>query len=289
MKIGLQLNHYNSPGGPAGLRKALALAACEAEDVGFDSLWVLDHFFQMEGAGPVDEPMLEAYTVLGYLAALTERIKLGVTVTGVVYRHPAVLVKTVSTLDVLSGGRAWLGIGAAWYEREARGLGIPFPATGIRFEWLEETLQIAHRMWSVDPAPFKGEHFELAEPLNRPQPLAHPHPPIMVGGMGEKKTLRLVAQYADACNFDFPIGVEALQHKLDVLRAHCADVGRDFDSIVKTAVGGIEGKSTDSIVMTCRVLAEMGFSHVILNMPDVYDITPIARLGRDVIPAVREL
>jgi F420-dependent oxidoreductase-like protein len=289
MKIGLQLTHYNTPDGPTGLRRALAMAAIEAEDCGFDSLWVLDHFFQMESAGAVDEPMLEAYTVLGYLAALTERISLGVTVTGVVYRHPAVLVKSVSTLDVLSGGRAWLGIGAAWYEREARGLGIPFPSTALRFEWLEETLQIAQRMWSDDPAPYKGEHFQLEEPINRPQPIQHPRLPIMVGGMGEKKTLRLVARYADACNFDFPIGVEALRHKLDVLRQHCADVGRDYDSIIKTAVGGIVDTSTDAILMTCRDLAELGFSHVIFNTPDIYDITAIARLGREVLPIVREL
>jgi len=289
MKIGLQLNHYNVPGGPKEMRRALARVASEADDCGIDSLWVLDHFFQMEGAGPIEEPMLEAYTVLAYLAALTERITLGVTVTGVIYRPPGLLIKMISTLDVLSGGRAWLGIGAGWYEREARALGFPFPSMAERFEWLEETLQIAHRMWSESREPFEGKHFTLDDPLDSPAPIQQPHPPILVGGMGEKKTLRLVAQYADACNFDFPIGVKALKHKLDVLRKHCEAVGRDYDSIEKTTHGSMEGMTGQEIVKLCRKLRKLGFDHVIFNSPHIYDLTPIEMLEREVIAAVREL
>lgn len=286
MKIGLQINHYNNAEGPTQLGYKLGVVAKAAEDHGFSSLWVLDHFFQMEGAGAIEEPMLEAYTTLGYLAGITQKINLGVTVTGVIYRYPAVLIKTISTLDVLSGGRAWLGIGAAWYEREARALGIPFPATSTRFEMLEETLQIAHQMWKMDRTPFQGKHFQLEDPLDSPQPIRRPHPPILVGGMGEKKTLRLVAQYADASNFDFPIGLDQLKHKLDVLRQHCEEVGRDYDSIEKTTHGSMAGMSSEEIINLCGRLHELGFTHVIFNAPDLYTIDPIERIGREVMPAV---
>jgi F420-dependent oxidoreductase-like protein len=184
--------------------------------------------------GPADDPMLEAYSTLSYLAGVTKRARLGTLVTGVVYRHPGFLVKAATNLDVLSGGRAYLGIGAAWYEREAVGLGMPFPPVSERFERLEETLQIAKRMWSGDRTPYEGKHYRLAEPISSPQPLSKPHPPILVGGMGEKKTLRLVAQYADACNLFTAIGVDEVARKLDVLKRHCEDVGRPYDEIERT-------------------------------------------------------
>jgi len=199
MKLGLQVVAFNWPGSPANTGRTLANIARTADEAGFASLWVMDHYFQIDpGIGPASDPMLEAYTALSFMAGATERIRLGAMVTGVVYRQPAFLVKQVSTLDVLSGGRANLGIGASWYEREAVGLGFPFPPIAERFERLEETLQIAKHLWSGDATPFTGKHYQLAEPINSPQPLSQPHPPILIGGGGEKKTLRLVAQYGNA-------------------------------------------------------------------------------------------
>ena len=206
----------------------------------------MDHFFQIGGRdrsiglGPAEDEMLEGYSTLSHLAALTRTPRLGTLVTGVVYRHPGVLIKTVTTLDVLSGGRAYLGIGAAWNEREAKGLGIPFPPLRERFERLEETLQIAKHLWSGNPAPFEGRHYHLAEPISSPQPLTRPHPPILIGGSGEKKTLRLVAQYGDACNLFSGRGAAAIQAKLDVLKRHCEDVGRDYATIEKTTLGTVQ-------------------------------------------------
>ncbi len=200
MRIGLQVPSFTWPDGSDGIGPKLAEIGRTADEAGFASLWVMDHFFQIGYVGPAEDPMLEGYSALSYLAGGTERAKLGTLVTGVIYRHPGILLKTATTLDVLSGGRAYLGIGAGWFEREALGLGAPFPSTKERFEQLEETLQIAHQMWSGEVAPYRGAHYQLEETLNSPQALSRPHPPIMVGGMGEKKTLRLVAQYADACN-----------------------------------------------------------------------------------------
>ncbi|HXW00278.1 MAG TPA: LLM class F420-dependent oxidoreductase, partial [Anaerolineae bacterium] len=201
MRIGLQIPSFTWPGGAAEIGPRLAEIAKTADEAGFYSLWVMDHFFQIDMIGPPDDPMLESYAALSYLAGITRRAKLGTLVTGVTYRHPGILVKTVSTLDVVSGGRAYLGIGAAWNEREAVGLGAPFPPIKERFERLEETLQIARRMWANNREPYQGQYYHLTEPINNPQPLSRPHPPILIGGMGENKTLRLVAQYADACNF----------------------------------------------------------------------------------------
>ncbi|HTD77411.1 MAG TPA: LLM class F420-dependent oxidoreductase, partial [Chloroflexota bacterium] len=200
MKLGLQIPRFRWPGGPLQLASTLAAVARAADDAGYTSIWLMDHFFQISSIGKVDEPMLEAYTTLGFMAAHTRRARLGTLVTGVHYRHPGVLVKQVTALDVLSGGRAWLGIGAGWYQRESIGLGVPFPPLKERFERLEETLQIAHRMFRGETEPFYGKHVQLAEPLNSPAPISQPHPPILIGGGGERKTLRLVAQYADACN-----------------------------------------------------------------------------------------
>jgi F420-dependent oxidoreductase-like protein len=236
--------------------------------------------------------MLEGYSTLSYLAGFTQRITLGTLVTGVIYRHPGVLVKTVTTLDVLSGGRAWLGIGAAWNEREARGLGVPFPPVKERFEQLEETLQIARQMWADNAGPYNGKHFQLAETLCHPQPVSKPHPPIMIGGTGEKKTLRLVAQYADACNLFAGMGLEMLQHKFDVLKHHCETVGRDYAEIEKTTLGTAylaeDQMKVSDMIEHCRALAEIGVQHAIFNMPNVHEISPLEVFGREIIPAVTE-
>ena len=231
MQIGLQIPDFTSPAGPPRLGAGLATVARTADDAGFGFLAVMDHFFQIGAVGPAGHEMLEAYTTLGYLAACTSRAKLLTLVTGAVYRHPGILAKIITTLDVLSGGRAWLGIGAAWNEEESRGLGIPFPPVAERFERLEETLQICLQMWRGDESPYHGRHYQLERPLNSPRALTKPHPPILIGGGGERKTLRVVAQYAQAANL-FP-GPD-LGRKLDVLRAHCDAVGRDYDEITKT-------------------------------------------------------
>src|SRR5512142_157633 len=202
MKIGLQVPNFTWPGGPQVIRGKLAEIARTADEAGFYSLWVMDHFFQIGrpnnpgGLGPAEDEMLEGYSTLSYMAGFTQRVKLGTLVTGVVYRYPGILIKTVTTLDVLSGGRAYFGVGAAWNERESRALGVPFPPVKERFERLEETLQIALQMWSGKAEPLHGKHYQLEETLNSPQPISQPHPPILIGGGGEKKTLKLVAQYA---------------------------------------------------------------------------------------------
>jgi F420-dependent oxidoreductase-like protein len=294
MKIGLQVPSFTFPPGTAGIGATLAQIARTADEYGFASLWVMDHFFQISpGLGAVDSPMLESYSALNYMAGVTRRAQLGALVTAVTYRHPGQLIKTVSALDVLSGGRAILGIGAGWYEREARGLGLPFPPLKERFERLEETLQIAKQVWSDDRRPIQGKHYHLAEPINSPQPLSKPHPPILIGGGGETKTLRLVAQYGDACNFYIRLGIPALQAKLDVLKGHCDQVGRAYEEITRTALGTIHlapGEMTPSyVIQTCRELAGIGIQHVIFNMPNVYEITPLETIGREIIPEVRGL
>ena len=288
MKIGLQVPNFTWPEGPARIAARLADIARAADEAGFYSLWVMDHLFQISMIGPPENDMLEAYTTLGYLAALTRQVKLGTMVTGVVYRYPGMLVKSATTLDVLSGGRAYFAIGAAWNEQEARGLGIPFPPLGARFEMLEETLQIAQQMWSADNGPYRGRHFQLAETLCVPQPLSRPHPPILVAGGGEKKTLRLVAQYADACNlFGSP---EAVRAKLDVLKRHCEALGRDFGTIEITTLGTVDlqpGKmSAKDVIAHCKALASVGVQHAVFNIPTVHELTPIDVFRREIIPAV---
>jgi F420-dependent oxidoreductase-like protein len=235
MRLGLHYWNYSTPSDPARMADTLAETARVAEQAGFSTFTVMDHYFQMEHAGSAAEPMLEAYTTLGYVAGLTERMTLGVLVTGVMYRHPGLLAKIVTTLDVLSGGRARLGIGASWYEREQRGLGVPVVPVAERFERLEETLQICLQMWSDDDGPYQGRHYQLSETLCVPAPISRPHPPILVGGGGEKKTLLLAARYADACNL-FGSSPDDVAHKLDVLRSHCEDEGRDYDRIAKTVL-----------------------------------------------------
>ena len=296
MRIGLQVPSFTWPGGPQALAGTLANIARTADQGGFSSLWVMDHFFQIGGRnpamglGPAEDLMLEGYSTLSYLAGLTQNVKLGTLVTGVIYRYPGILVKTVSTLDVLSGGRAYLGIGAGWYEREARGLGVPFPPLKQRFEQLEEALQIARQMWSGTVAPYTGQHYQLAETLNHPQPLTKPRPPILIGGAGEKKTLRLVAQYADACNLFAFAGPEVIRQKLEVLKRHCDEVGRPYDDIERTALGVVNlapgAMTAADLIATCRALADVGIQHFIFSLPNVHELAPLEVIGREVIPAV---
>ena len=290
MKIGLQIPDFTWPGGPERLGADLATVARTADDAGFSDVMVMDHFFQIGAVGPAEHEMLEAYTTLGYLAASTSRAKLGTLVTGAIYRYPGVLAKIVTTLDVLSGGRAWLGIGAGWNEEESRGLGIPFPPVAERFERLEETIQICLQMWRGDESPYQGKHYHLERPLNSPQALTKPHPPIMIGGGGEKKTLRLVARYAQACNL-FP-GPD-LARKLDVLREHCEREGRDYDEIEKTCYFlfdvGEKGEKANEVIDQLGRLAEMGFQAAIGGVRDVWRLTPLEVIGSKVIPAVASL
>ena len=290
VRIGLQIPDFNGAGGAEQLGRRLAAVARTADDAGFDSIGVMDHFFQIGVIGPPEQDMLEAYTTLGYLAACTSRARLLTVVTGVIYRHPGVLAKMVTTLDVLSGGRAWLGIGAAWNEAESRALGIPFPRLTERFERLEEALQICLQMWQGDEAPYVGRHYQLDRPLNNPNSVTRPHPPIMIGGSGEQKTLRLVALYAQACNL-FP-GPQ-LRHKLDVLRAHCDAVGRSYDEIEKTVLYrfdvGERGERAGEVVAELAELAELGFSMAIGGVADVWSLTPLEVMGSEVIPAVAAL
>src|SRR5579872_5079725 len=236
MRLGLQVPNFTWPGGQENLGDTFGLIAERAERAGFYSLWVMDHFFQIGFSGPPELEMLEGYSALSFAAGRTNHIKLGTMVTGVTYRHPGILIKTVTTLDVLSHGRAYLGIGAAWNEEEHQGLGVPFPALAERFERLEETLQIAHQMWSGDEKSFEGHHYQLQRPLNSPQAVQKPHPPILIGGGGEKKTLRLVAKYGDACNLFAMPGDPTFQRKLDVLRQHCETEGRSYSDIEKTTL-----------------------------------------------------
>lgn len=290
MKIGLQIPDFSTPDGPARLGADLATVARTADDAGFEYLAVMDHFFQIGVIGPPEREMLEAYTTLGYLAGHTSRARLLTLVTGVTYRHPGILAKIVTTLDVLSGGRGGLGIGAAWNDEESRGLGIPFPPVAERFERLEETLQICLQMWRGDESPYLGRHYQLERPLNSPQALTRPHPPILIGGGGERKTLRLVAQYAQACNL-FP-GPD-LARKLDVLRGHCEAVGRDYGEIEKTCYFrydvGAKGERAQEVVDQLGGLAGMGFQAAIGSVAGVWDVTPLEVIGSEVIPAVRDL
>ena len=290
MRIGLQIPAFTTPLGPARLASKLATVARTADEGGFEFIALTDHFFQAPAVGPADLEMLEAYTTLGYLAACTSRAKLITLVTGAVYRHPGILAKIVTTLDVLSDGRAWLGIGAARFDEECRGLGIPFPSATERFERLEETLQICLQMWRGDESPYQGQHYQLERPLNSPQTLTRPHPPIMIGGNGEKKTLRLVARYADACNL--LLGPD-MARKLDVLRAHCDAEGRGYDEIAKTCYFifdvGAHGEKAAEVTDQLGRLAELGFQAAIGVVSDVWQITPLEVIADKIIPAVASL
>jgi F420-dependent oxidoreductase-like protein len=298
MKVGLQICSFTWPGGPEAIGPTLARIARQADDVGFDSIWVMDHFFQIRSVGRVDEPMLEGMTALGFMAAHTERARLGLMVGGVHYRDPGLWIKATTTLDVLSGGRAWLGIGAAWNEEESRALGFDFPPLGVRFELLEDTLRMAHGMWAGErgsEASLDGRHLHATRLLNAPQSISRPRPPIMVGGGGERKTLRLVARYADACNvFGRP---EAIARKFAILEQHCADVGRDPAEIERTTLqnvrlgpAGRAGVETPAqVVDRFGELSDAGAEHVVFELKDVHEPAYLETVGRDILPALQAL
>lgn len=295
MRIGLHIPNFTWQGGPAALRERLAQVVRTADDAGFSFITVMDHFFQIGVQGPVEMEMLEGYSALSYLAGATKRVRLGTMVTGVTYRHPGVLIKTVTTLDVLSGGRAFLGLGAAWFEREHVGLGVPYPPLKERFERLEETLQIAHQMFAGKRDPYEGRYYHLAEPLLSPAPLSQPRIPILVGGSGEQKTLRLVAKYADGCNlFGDP---ETQRQKLSILKQHCSEVGRPYEEILRTAnsrisvtAKGEDGSLTPAQALEqVRALGEAGVQLVNFSMPNVSTIEPLEIFGREIIPAVEDV
>jgi alkanesulfonate monooxygenase len=290
VKLGLHIADFTYPSGPQGLADDLTRIAVAAEEAGLARVSVMDHVFQIGPVGPIENDMLEAYTTLGYLAARTERVELLAWVTAVSYRAPGLLAKIVTTLDVLSKGRALLGIGAAWNEEECVGLGLPFPSTAERFERLEETLQICLQMWSDSDEPYTGKHYQLGSTLNSPQSVQRPHPPILIGGGGEKKTLRMVAQYAQACNlFDSP----DVAHKLDVLRGHCDALGRDYDEIDKTVMGffdiGPNGEKVDEVLTHLGELAKLGITHMHTGVRDGSRTDQLELFGERIIPAAREL
>lgn len=294
MHIGLQIPSFKYPGGTAAIRPTLKEIVTTAEASGFYSLWVMDHFYQIKGlfGEAYTDPMMEAYTTLGYFAGLTEKACLGVLVTGVIYRYPSILMKMVNTLDVLSGGRTYFGIGAAWYEEEAKGFGVPYPSTAERFELLEDNLKLAKSLWEGDEVHFEGKHFSAPAMTNNPRPLSSPHPRIMIGGTGPNKTLRMVAQYADACNIGDWVRRKNMQKALDTLKEHCESLGRDYDTVEKTSLCtvNLSGKDTvDSTLRQIKELSGMGFTHAIFNMPDVYKITPLETFAKEIIPAAAEL
>jgi F420-dependent oxidoreductase-like protein len=316
MRVGLHIGKFDWVGSPGNIGEKLAEIAKAADENGFYSLWVMDHLFQLGaqyGAvhGPVEAAMLEGYSTIAYMAALTRRIKVGLMVTCNSFREPGLLVKTASTIDVLSGGRTYFGIGAGWFEREAKGLGFAFPPLKERFERLEETLQIAKKMWQGETTPYNGKHYHLAEPINNPQPLSKPHPPIMIGGEGEKKTLRLVAKYADASNFVIGTTLKEagvlykedteerrkmvhawILGKLAVLKRHCIEVGRPYSDIEKTLTTYIklapDAMSTTEVIELCDQLATAGIQHVIFNIPNADEIKPIKIVGQEIIPKVTD-
>jgi F420-dependent oxidoreductase-like protein len=290
MKLGLHISHFTWPDGPPRLGPLLGDVASAADEAGFERISVMDHLWQISVIGPPEQEMLEAYTTLGFLAAHTRRAKLLTLVTGVVYRDPGLLAKAVTTLDVLSGGRAMLGIGAAWNEEESHGLGLLFPPTAERFERLEEALQICRQMFAGDETPYEGKHYRLGRPLNSPAPLSRPRPPILIGGGGEKKTLRLVAQYADACNL---FAGPDVRHKLDVLRRHCDDVGRDYDEIEKTVLVkfaiGERGERVGAVIDELREMAALGFTVAHGGVRGLHDVRRFEIFAEEIIPAAEAL
>lgn len=297
MHLGLQVPNFTWPNGQSRLGQTFGQIAERADKAGLYSMWVMDHFFQIPNVGPAENEMLEGWSALAFAAGRTNRIRLGTMVTGVTYRYPGILVKTATTLDVLSEGRAYFGIGAAWNEQEHKGLGVPFPPVAERFERLEETLQIALQMWAGDEKPYNGKRYHLDRPLNSPQSVQRPHPPILIGGGGERKTLRLVAQYADACNLFARMGNDVLQHKLDVLREHCQALGRPYEQIEKTTLDTIfltrDGRN-GSLTPAAAVerftrLASMGVDQAIFNMPNVHDPEVFELLATEVVPQVEKI
>ena len=297
MRLGLQVPIFTWPNGQSQLGKTFGEIAERADKAGLYSMWVMDHFFQIGFAGPPENEMLEGWMALAFAAGKTSRIKLGTLVTGITYRYPGILVKTATTLDVLSQGRAYFGVGAAWNEEEHQGLGVPFPPVAERFERLEETLQIALQMWAGDDKSYQGKHYQLARPLNSPQSVQRPHPPILIGGSGERKTLRLVAQYGDACNLFARMGKQVLQHKLDILREHCQVVGRPYEQIEKTTLDslkltrdGRDGSITPAAAVEFFAeLASMGIDQAIFSLRNVSDPEVFDLLATEVIPQVNKI
>lgn len=308
MKIGLQIPYFTYPGSQEPLADTFGRIVREAEAAGFDSVWVMDHYFQLEGLGPADAEMMECYSALSYAAALTERIMLGPLVVGVTYRQPAILVKTATALDVLSKGRSYFGVGAAWFEREHKGLGVPFPPRKERFERLEETLQIAHQMWSGEAGAYNGTHYRLAEAINVPNSVQRPHPPIMIGGMGEQKTFRFIAKYGDACNIFTWDGIESVKEKYAVLRERCDEIGRPWSEIEKTTLSELKvtpdgkpmadefhtpEKSEDMVASQAidwfQQLAEAGTDHAIFNSSVCHIPGALDVYAETIIPAVHKM
>ncbi|MET1002326.1 MAG: LLM class F420-dependent oxidoreductase [Acidimicrobiia bacterium] len=288
MRVGIHNVRFDFPGAPQSIAPTLVATARAAEDAGVAGFTLMDHWFQMEQMAPAGDPMLEGYTSLGFVAGHTETLRLGLLVTGVTYRHPGLLAKIVATLDVLSGGRAQLGIGAAWYEREHRGLGVPYPPVAERFERLEETLRICGQMWSDNDGPFDGRHFQLSETICSPRPISQPRPPILVGGSGERKTLRLVARYADACNL-FASNIEEVAHKLDVLRRHCDTEDRDSVTVERTILYVRDPlQDVESFLAEMADYARLGVSTVDL-MPTGDPVGFVEQVGKEIIPRLAEL
>lgn len=299
MKLGLQISSFTWPGGDEAIGRTLARIVRTADEAGFDSIWVMDHFLQIGSVGKLEEPMLEGMTALGFMAAHTRRARLGLMVGGIHYRQAGLWIKAATTLDVLSGGRAYFGIGAAWNEQESRAWGFPMPALGERFEMLEETLRLAHAAWAGAQGTreaFEGRHYRASDPLNAPQSLSRPHPPILIGGGGERRTLRLVARYADACNV-FGTDPAQLRHKYEVLRGHCESVGRDYAEIEKTFLAsisitadGARGSLTPgALVERLGRTAEAGAQHAIVGVQGVEDLGKLELVGRSVIPQLRDV
>jgi F420-dependent oxidoreductase-like protein len=297
MRVGLQIPNFTWPNGPSNLGDTFAHVARMAERAGFSSFWVMDHFFQIRGVGPSENAMLEGWSALAFAAGVTNRLKLGTLVTGVTYRHPGILVKTATTLDVLSHGRSYFGIGAAWNEEEHRGLGVPFPPLKERFERLEETLKIALQMWSDNQTPIHGTYYQLERPMAHPLPVQRPHPSILIGGGGEQKTLRLVAEYGDACNIFAGLGDATIQHKFDILRDYCRQIGRDYNSIEKTTLGTIHvtrdgtGRTLTpaAAIDYFAHLAGLGVDQAIVNMPNSADSEVYDLFANEIIPNVAKI
>ncbi len=289
MKIGLQLPHFR-PSTAENMRGWMKDTVQTVDQGGFDSLFVMDHFFQLGGwLGKPEEEMIEGYTTLGFFAALTEKVDIGLLVGGVIYRHPALVIKMITTLDVLSGGRTYFGIGAAWYEKETLSLGMHFPTMKERFEQLEEILQIAKHMWSGDTSAYEGVHSKLPYPFNNPQPLRKPHPPIMIGGMGPRKTLRFVAKYGDACNFFGGAEDDIIKERLEILQGHCDDLGRPYQEIEKTVLqtADFEGGSVNDVISRGKYLQELGFTHLIFNVKGLYTPETLKAFTDEIIPALK--
>jgi F420-dependent oxidoreductase-like protein len=314
MRIGLHIGKFHWPGSPENISDKLTEIAQVADENDFYSMWVMDHIFQLGTDfgtihGPEEAEMLEAYTTISYLAGKTKKIKLGAQVACNFFRNPALLVKMVTNLDVLSKGRAYFGIGAGWFEREAVGYGYEFPSLKIRFEMLEESLKIFKWMFANKTEPFEGKYFTLQEPINNPPPVTKPHPPILIGGSGEKKTLRFVAEYADACNIvlgtsltnagllytddkDWKTQQDRLVHKYAVLKKHCENIGRPYEDVEKTATTYIEispdAMKASEVIEICKKLNNVGCEHLVFNMPNVHDIKPLEIMGQEVIPTVMD-